>query len=886
MSTRRWLAFSAALLSLAVIFSFPLILYFPGGMPYSFMPAPGLELLRQHPGDYIQLMYRFWLFQKALAGDIPFFTNFYEFSTPVTPPMFTTQGIPISFIFMLFMPFGNISAYNFLVILSFLAAGISMALLVGAFTGSPAASAVCGLLYACIPYRLGHLYGGHIGGFVFFLVPLSLYCLEMAWRRAEAGRSRLGSASTWGFCCGLCVLCASFTELHIVFYMGALLAAFFLARLAGQAAYEGVGSAVRVALVPVFGMIIPLALAVGYLLWVKFCYLATSVAVRGRSLRNVQAYSPGIMDMFYKSPNAEKNIYLGLVPVLAAAYGFWARRMEIAARRAGKGALLMLYFWATLFAASYLLSLGTTLEARIPMYAWLHGHVPFMAYSRTSSRIMAIALVGFFQLVGYGVRGLSARGRHGLVAVAILTVIALVEYHPKGYIGISKLRGMDSVYKLIKAEDRGKRLLELPIWPGDSAWSAIYEYYATLTSVPIVNGYNPVPQLDYIDKVFEPLRSLNSGEMGREQYETLKSWNVPHIVLHQDLFPRRVSRYPFRFTLLNLMNSPYLNFVMRDGPDHLFGVREKPSGPDPHFTQTSPVANIYTACRMKSDVGGCIQDAAAASGYSVCAGTHGEGAGLLMRGNSRFFPTGDYKLFVNIKSDSPRQSDQVAGIDVYDSRNDKVLAERVLAQSDFGRPGQYGIFELPFSVSGPTALEFRVRYLGKGVLRADFAYVIFAKETDPCPGFEAEDLFHIGYCVEDSGASGKHAVEIGKNEDLSVPAVSGPDRLYMPGRYRAGFYVRGDEFGEGALAVLEVVSAFGGDPLAKRDIRADEISEGGGYAPFYLEFELGRPTPLSFLVKPYNKALLWIDRIEVEKVGVMERTTDHELRAMPKARRG
>ncbi|MCX6357800.1 MAG: hypothetical protein NT045_08025, partial [Candidatus Aureabacteria bacterium] len=332
------------------------VFHFTEGMPYSFMPVPGLELVHQHPGDNIQLMYRFWLFEKALTGEIPFFSNDFEFSTPLTPPTFTTQGIPISFIFMLFMPFGSITAYNALIILSFLAAGIAMALLVRELTGSPGASVVCGLLYTCIPNRLGHLYGGHMGGFVFFLMPLSIYCLERAWRCASGGRPAARKAFSWGFGCGLCFLCAAPTELHISFYMGILLVLYFLVRFAGHLAHEGLRNALRTARLPLCGLLLPVAVTIGYLFWVKFYYLAASAVGAGRSMRTVQAYSPGLVDIFYKSPNAEKNISLGVLPLLCAIYGFFVRRREISLGRAGPGALLWLYFWAGLFAATYLLS--------------------------------------------------------------------------------------------------------------------------------------------------------------------------------------------------------------------------------------------------------------------------------------------------------------------------------------------------------------------------------------------------------------------------------------------------------------------------------------------------------------------------------------------------
>ena len=865
MSGRQWLLFCAVLLALAAVFSYPLILYFTVGMPYSFIPVSGLEVIHQHPGDYIQLMYRFWLFEKAVTGEIPFFTNAYEFSTPLTPPLFNTQGIPISAIFMLFMPLGNIAAYNALVVLSFLGAGIAMALLVREFTDSPGVSVVCGLLYSCIPNRLGHLYGGHMGGFVFFLMPLAMYCMERAWRCASGDRSSIRGAFAWGFGCGLCSLCAAPIELHISFSMGILLVIFFLVRFAGHAAREGMRSALRASRLVLWGLLLPVAVTVSYLLWVKFCYLATSVVGAGRSIRTVQAYNPMLVDIIYKNRNAEKNICLGVLPLIGAIYGFFVRRREISRGRAEPGALLGLYFWAGLFVVTYMLSLGTALEAHIPMYAWLHAHIPFMSYSRTSSRIVAISLLGFFMLVAYGMRHLLSKGRTTRFAVGLLTVLTLADYHPKGRIGVSLLHGMDSVYEKVRREAQGKRLLELPIWPGDSAWSAVYEHYATLTGVPIVNGYNPVPQLAYVTRVFEPMKSLNLGEMRKWQYDMLKSWDVPFIILHQDLFPRKVSRYPFRFTLLNLMRSPYLEFVRKDGPNHLFALRENPAGPEPRFTQSSPVGNLYPSNRMKSDVGSCIQDAAASSGFSLCAGTHGEESGLLVRGNERIYPTGEYSVFFNLRSSAPRGSGPVARIDVYAPEGEKVLAERTLTQRDFTSSGDYRLFELRFANHEPARVEFRVHYLGNGVLRADFAYVVFSRESDPCPRYEAEDLFHIGSCVEDPNSSGGYAITITKDEDITMPMVSGPDRLYGPGCYRASFYLKARDAEAGTITSLDVASSFGG-VRSKRDLERDEIEESAGYSPYEITFKLDRITPLSFAVRHYKKAILSLDKIEIEEI--------------------
>ncbi|MCX6353893.1 MAG: hypothetical protein NTZ78_03175 [Candidatus Aureabacteria bacterium] len=866
MGARTWLAICAGLLILAVLFSYPLVFYFRSGMPYSFMPVPELELQRQYPGDYIQLLYRFWLFGQAFSGKTPFFSNAYEFSTPLTPPMFTTQGIPLSCIFLIFTPWGTIFAYNVLIILSFLAAGIAMALLVYEVTRSRNAAAACGFLYSCIPFRMGHLFGGHAGGFAYFLMPLMVYFLERSWREiSEQTPGWRGRSGGWGFAVGLCALCTAIVELQLVFYMGLLVVLYIGCRCIEIWARNGLRTAVRSAWLPVAGMAIPAAIAAVYVLWVKMHILNTSIMGEGRPLGTVQMYSPMLRDIFSKNSNAEKNIYLGFLPLAGAIYGALMRRKEIRRGRAETGALLWFYFWGLLFALCYLLSLGTTLERYLPLYSFLHSRIPFFSYTRTSSRILCLVLMPFFLFLAYGVRDLLSRRRPVRVAAWLLLLIALFDYHPKSSIGISTLGGIDSVYGEVRRAARGKRLLEIPLWPGDSALSTIYEYYTTLTAVPIVNGYNPAPRHAYIKKVFEPLRSINYGEMRRGQYDLLQQWDVPCMVLHQDLFPRKVSRYPFRFTLLNLMRSPYLELRSQEGGHYLFWLRDKPAGQDPEFTLTSPVGNLYSARRMESDVSVRTQDKSASSGFALSAGEHGEKSGLLARSDARIYPTGKFKVFFHLKSRSSGVTGPVARIEVFAPDEDKVIAEQDLIPGDFGGSGGYGLFELAFENIRPRSVEFRVHYPGMGVLSYDFNYIIFAGESDPRRLYKAEDLFHIGACVDDPAAPGGGVVEIGKNEDLTMPMISGPDRLYKKGRYRARFYFRTDEAEAGTVAKIEVGSTFG-EVIAQREVANVELKDPGRYHASDISFELDRITPLSFRVRHYNRASLRLDKIEVEEL--------------------
>jgi hypothetical protein len=268
---------------------------------------------------------------------------------------------------------------------------------------------------------------------------------------------------------------------------------------------------------------------------------------------------------------------------------------------------------------------------------------------------------------------------------------------------------------------------------------------------------------------------------------------------------------------------------------------------------------------MKNDVGSCIQDRLSSSGFCVSAGMHGETGGLLMRGNERIYPTGEFSVFFNLRFSAPRGSGPAARIDVYAPESEKVLAERTLTQHDFTSSGDYRLFELRFANPEPARVEFRVHYLGIGVLRADFAYVVFSRESDPCPRYEAEDLFHIGSCVEDPTSSGGYAITITKDEDITMPMVSGPDRLYGPGCYRARFYLKARDAEAGTIASLDVASSFGG-VRSKRDLERDEVEESAGYSPYEITFKLDRITPLSFAVRHYKRAILSLDKIEIEAI--------------------
>lgn len=123
--------------------------------------------------------------------------------------------------------------------------------------------------------------------------------------------------------------------------------------------------------------------------------------------------------------------------------------------------------------------------------------------------VLMLALVG-----GWGLRELlrrwpDRRWLAGLLCLAVAGAMAW-DYRPRGPVGICLLPPPGPVEAAVRRElppgpKVTRRLLGLPLWPGDSHQSSRYEYTITQTRAPMVNGYSPVAPAAYVDQVFWPL---------------------------------------------------------------------------------------------------------------------------------------------------------------------------------------------------------------------------------------------------------------------------------------------------------------------------------------------------------------------------------------------
>ncbi|RJX35230.1 MAG: hypothetical protein C4525_04790 [Desulfarculus sp.] len=224
-----WLLLIAlVLLALAQAYTWPLSRFLSQAIPYSFHAAPtyqtqpGAPPPTLVPGDHLQFYYWCWLFTDNLTGPSRMFTNPYEFNTFLSPGLRGVYALfPFSALYALLRPLGPLTAYNLLVLLSFVLAGLLAYVWARDLLQDRWAALLAALCFALLPARTSEVAGGHLYGFVAFMLPLCLWCLGRAWRASLAGRRAAWLA--WGAGAGGALLVAALLDPHLIYYLALLL---------------------------------------------------------------------------------------------------------------------------------------------------------------------------------------------------------------------------------------------------------------------------------------------------------------------------------------------------------------------------------------------------------------------------------------------------------------------------------------------------------------------------------------------------------------------------------------------------------------------------------------------------------------------------------------
>jgi hypothetical protein len=846
--------------ALGVVYSWPLALHLFDGIPYGYDANPLYATTRLYEGDHLQNYYHMGLLKYAVTGHIPWFTNPLEFAGHDSHIPFT-DALPLSLIYLPVSFFSMPLAYNLLVILSFGLAGVSMYLWATWLTGSRAGGIVAALVFNFFPLRMVELFGGHPSGFVAFVFPLTLYFFD----QAVACRSVKDGAIA-----GVLAFVAAVQYLYLSYYLLMFLMVYIPWRLVPALGLPSLAEDVWGNIRRLASAGTPFVLGIGASIW-WMVYLkrmiSRSTFAQGRSVGEVNLFSSPLTAMWDTSHGWQ--VYAGVAlagAVFGLVYGVQATRRKEPAK-------WDILFFTAVFAVCYVLAFGFTLNRYVPLYSIFYKYFPYFNFSRNPAKIMIIAMPMLSLLGGYMVAWLARDGvgrKWGGVLAAAFTLAVAVDFHPKKAVGVCLLDEENQTYEFLAAHHGGKPILNLPVWPGESSWESIYEYYAIQSGVPMINGYSPVVTKEHVEKVFWPLFSMNTGDVAEAQQRRLKELGVSFVVFHADAFPQKVSPYSHRFTLERLKRSPYLSLVRADDPLWVFTVRDKPTL-GPIQDTVSPLGLLFQMESLPNIKGKKVEDGQAVNGFALvgAGASPAKGGDLLNAGPYITLPSGRYAVTLRVKV-SDTTGGPLVRLDVAAHEGKTILAVRELTGADFPQANSYNDVTIEFSLEPgkPWQVEFRAYRLGAPEVFVDNAYLRFARTIDPIFHFEAEELFFVGRLVKNAQASGGTAIQSTPGLPADV-MVFGPGRMYDPGRYRAKVRVAvGAVKAEGPAGRIEVISGNRREKIAMAMITPGLAQPGGGFAETGVDFTLTQRDTVEVKVYFGGVAPLTVDYLEIRPVEI------------------
>ena len=513
-----------ALAAVSLVMTYPLVTDLTGTIP-----GP--------PGDNFEYVYKLWWFEHAVLEQhvSPFvvldvFWPFgYEIALSETTLAHTILGMPLT------AAFGEVAAYNLLLVWSCVLAGLGAYLYTRRLARSSAAGLIAALVFALLPYRLSHLAAGHLPLLGVGWLPLLLLYLD---RTITARRGRDGVLA--GLFFGMLALSSWYYA-----YMGALLVlAYTLLRARPWRTYlpdirfwRAAGVAVVVAGIVMLPALLPLL----------------NLAARGElarttlSLRYVDQWSasapdfllPSIMHPLWGEHVAglypqnvhESLLWLGVTPLLLAFYAVARRRTLIVTLLAvvGCGAAVLALgttlHWAgepvylavppaveqafsrAMYALTgkYALNPATYSSMYWPGYIVLplptlalYLFLPFFSAMRVWARFGLIVGLVVAVLAGVGVRALqrwprwSAGARSAVAGVVVCLVLFEFASAPFPF-GVSSVRAQP-VDEWLRAQPGHDAVVMLPI---EKTWHGPALYAARQHGKPIAYGYGTYTPADY-----------------------------------------------------------------------------------------------------------------------------------------------------------------------------------------------------------------------------------------------------------------------------------------------------------------------------------------------------------------------------------------------------
>jgi hypothetical protein len=571
-STRARRAIATFLLTAVVwcAFSWPLPRYLLHGIPCASENMEVGAVRAMIPGDHLQSLYYLWLGGEMIQGRVPPFHDIYQFNTGSDADRFRPSAFlfPFCLLFSLLAKVGGPAfGYNVTGFLSLWLSLWAAWVLARRYCGSEAVAGVAALLGFVLPFRWISLFGGSPTGTAMLWIPCLLLGLDVAIRDARAAGGWLAASSAVLLYCGD-VQAAYLTLLALPVWC---LICLLQSRVWRSPLSLRAWLALCLAAAPVAlgGAITALSGTLRHR-----HSIGASTASAGRTWDEVALFSPRDWHGFFSwlpAPGPEHHLFVGWVLPGALALAVLVLLIRAFCRPRGvwpAAAVAVLLACAGVLLC--LLAMGTYGPNGGRLLLRCRERIPHFTMVRQTTKVLCLlpSLVTVLAAVSLdAIRSAwsaSSRSRPLGRAAALLLLLG-VGLPPMLRIRatIALLDADHPAYRAV-AEDaaalgRQPRCVAVPLWPGDSAWSSLYQYYAARYRIRMLNGYAPFVSREYVRDVFERFQGINQGCLSNDDLAELSRRGVRYVVLHESAFPEKVSPAASGFTLQALLEHPRLD---------------------------------------------------------------------------------------------------------------------------------------------------------------------------------------------------------------------------------------------------------------------------------------------------------------------------------------
>lgn len=572
---RRLLCSVLVVLAIWMFFSWPVPRYLGEGISSASQNVEKGGTRAMIPGDHLQFLYQFWLTGDTLKGNTPLFINPYEFNvgTDADGAFRGTYYVPFSLFYALGEGMGGRAfGYNFNQVITLWIMFVFTWLLVRRYSHEDWISLGAAAVGLSLPYAWVTMFDGSPTGLTMMWVPIIFWALDVM----------IAERKVWAGVVAGIGICLAESDTHVFFFV--LLASpawcvlSFLFHYPRQWPSRALCRSILKAALP---LILFLGVAVGQVWYVRHSVQDTALATTSRSIEEIRAGSPLLSGMIRLANSGEgRKIYVGgyLMALLAAgaAMFLWARRREGTER---KFPLLPVVLLGVGLVGVGLLASGVHNPGGPRAWKVVMTLIPPYAMIRQPHKIFCLmpVLIALAASILWPalLRGLSPRWQKAALLAMVLPMI--FDFGSRIHPTICLLDREQGAFKAIADDARAEgnlrpHLLSLPIWPGDSHFDSLNEYYVSLYRLRMVNGYGGTVRKSYQDNIFQRLESMNVGSLSDEQLDFLLSRGVGYLVLHEDCFPEKVSPFPVGQVLEALQAHPRLKGIGSEGAIWAFKI--------------------------------------------------------------------------------------------------------------------------------------------------------------------------------------------------------------------------------------------------------------------------------------------------------------------------